>query len=318
MVVSNKDLILWSLAAIVAGGALCCTYFIRRYLKSAIRKFNDQQSTDYTDRTVVRLHQATGAYHLNHGSLSPFCLKLEAFLKFANIPYETVNHMGNQGSPTGKIPFIEHDGRLLADSTDIIQYLESCLDDSTSELHAAASDTTAPVKFMSTRELTREQVARGHLIQSTLENHFYFFVLYQRYICSDDNYAYYVNLLFGSQNALVRWLIRHPFKNLLRNYLWNQVYAQGVARHSPERIVELARADLDAVGALLPPSGYLFSEDRLTVYDACVYGFLCNAIYGPDLKEDLGVKQYIHDEHPHMIDYVNRIRDEFFAHGSPQ
>lgn len=293
---------------LIAGGC----YLTYKLVKSPIQTFKDTQDSQYQDKRVVRLYQPTNGYYLNHGSLSPFCLKLEAFLKFAQIPYESINKMG-QNSPTGKVPYIEHDGQLIADSSDIIQYLENCLVESQGLL----SNRSIGQTYLPTSQLSKDQVSRGHLLQMTLENHFYFVIVYQRWLHNEENYQLYSGILFENA-SVVRWAAQKPFKNYLKGMLWNQVYSQGIARHSIEKIVQAGYADLDAIASMVPTDQkYLFSDTLLTSYDATLYGFLCNTIYGPNLKDDLGVKKYIGDNHPHLIDYVERIRDEYFSRPTP-
>src|SRR5512132_1002907 len=58
---------------------------------------------------------------------SPFCLKLESFLREAKIAYEVVPFEGRRSfarAPKGKLPFIEdEDGTVIGDSTFIIDQL---------------------------------------------------------------------------------------------------------------------------------------------------------------------------------------------------
>src|SRR6476469_1614915 len=58
-------------------------------------------------------------------NVSPFGLKLEAWLRLADIPY-TVEPSTNLGkAPKGKLPYIRDDGRLIGDTTLIIEHLKS-------------------------------------------------------------------------------------------------------------------------------------------------------------------------------------------------
>eukprot|EP00833_Pecoramyces_ruminatium_P016653 jgi/Orpsp1_1/1190685/evm.model.d7180000080553.2 len=46
-------------------------------------------------------------------SLSPFCLKLEAYLRFASLKYTVVQKPDFSLAPKGKLPFIERNGEIL-------------------------------------------------------------------------------------------------------------------------------------------------------------------------------------------------------------
>ena len=54
-------------------------------------------------------------------NLSPFCCKLETWLRIAGIPYEVVDTPNPRNAPKGKLPFIE-DGDLRPKSVDAIVF----------------------------------------------------------------------------------------------------------------------------------------------------------------------------------------------------
>ncbi len=61
---------------------------------------------------------------------SLFCVKVEAHLRLADLPYETLN--GPQylrKAPKGKLPFIEDKGNIIADSSFILKYLKETYGD---------------------------------------------------------------------------------------------------------------------------------------------------------------------------------------------
>ena len=56
-------------------------------------------------------------------SLSPFCFKLETWMRMTGIPYHNVSNDFTHVSERGQIPFIELNGRQIADSNHIITEL---------------------------------------------------------------------------------------------------------------------------------------------------------------------------------------------------
>ena len=70
---------------------------------------------------MIILHQYPGAFGLS--SLSPFCIKIEFFLKMANLPYKIHNELNPGKGPKGKMPFINDGGQKIPDSSFIIDYL---------------------------------------------------------------------------------------------------------------------------------------------------------------------------------------------------
>ena len=74
---------------------------------------------------MIKLYQFAPAFGL--ANASPFCMKLETYLRMAALPFEipcaTLSHL--QKAPMGKMPYIEDEGRTLADTTFIIDYLKA-------------------------------------------------------------------------------------------------------------------------------------------------------------------------------------------------
>ena len=56
-------------------------------------------------------------------NLSPFCCKLETWLRIAQIPYEVVDTPDPRKGPKGKLPFIEDAGLRIADTSIIVDHL---------------------------------------------------------------------------------------------------------------------------------------------------------------------------------------------------
>src|SRR5260370_22288670 len=93
--------------------------------------------------TVIKLHRFTisDAELLRFvPSLSPFATKLEAYLRFFGIDYETVFEPNLDDAPRGKVPFISIDGVRISDSDLIVSFLKTALTSRTN----GPSDRTAP------------------------------------------------------------------------------------------------------------------------------------------------------------------------------
>ena len=56
---------------------------------------------------------------------SPFCIKAEVLLKMSGLPYTKPAFKGMGKAPKGKLPFIDDDGTIVADSTFIRIHLEN-------------------------------------------------------------------------------------------------------------------------------------------------------------------------------------------------
>src|SRR4051812_36407773 len=88
-------------------------------------------------------------------SAGPFALKVLAWLELTGVPYEQVIEDDPRKGPKGKNPWIELDGKQIADSEIIIEHL--------SKLRKVDLD----------EGLSFEQRAMGHAWRRTFEEHFH-------------------------------------------------------------------------------------------------------------------------------------------------
>ncbi|KIW67887.1 hypothetical protein PV04_07102 [Phialophora macrospora] len=177
--------------------------------------------------------------------LSPFPTKLECFLRFLNIPYETVIEPDLSDAPRRKVPWISINRVQISDSDLIVFFL-----------HGQVCDSNA--------ELTPDQNAIGHLVQHTLEDHFYWIILYYEFF--DDNGSDY---LFRAAH-----LGHSDRTKAIRDDFANRVYDQGTGRYTPVEVVEKASKDLLAVSTKLGGKTFLLGTPNPTSFDAVVFGML--------------------------------------------
>jgi glutathione S-transferase len=57
-------------------------------------------------------------------SLSPFCTKVRFCLQLKELPFTATRVLSSKTSPTGKLPFLRHDGQTISDSSEIARYLD--------------------------------------------------------------------------------------------------------------------------------------------------------------------------------------------------
>ena len=89
------------------------------YLIYSLVKAKGKERKRFTKPETVLLHQVSPTALSVSGS--PFCLKLETFLRMTKIPYE--NEYGMKFSKKGKVPWIEFNGQEIADSNFCIRFL---------------------------------------------------------------------------------------------------------------------------------------------------------------------------------------------------
>jgi hypothetical protein len=123
---------------------------------------NPYAKIDADSNTVFKLHMVgMGASELSRfvSSFSPYAAKLETYFRLFKIPYEIVPEPIPDVGPRGKVPFISVGENKLADSNLIIDHLKRTRVDPDDHL-------------------TPSQQAAGYLVQRTLEDHFYWIIIY--------------------------------------------------------------------------------------------------------------------------------------------
>lgn len=185
---------------------------------------------------------------------SPFCMKVETFLKMTRLEYENVEINDPHKGPKGKLPFIQDGTTVIGDSSLIIDYL---------------TDTYKPDID---KLLSAQQAAVGYCITKTLEEHFYWIVVYSRWI-DDRCWPGVRDMLFASIPQPLRSIIAGFFRHRVKRTL----YGQGIGRHTPEEIYETGRQDLQAVSDILDDNDFILG-DRPSSFDCSVHAFVAGAI----------------------------------------
>lgn len=220
-------------------------------------------------------------------NLSPFCAKLECYLRMKELPHE-VRAGSVRDAPKGKIPFVQlDDGTRMGDSQLILERLERD--------HAALG--REPLDA----HLDARQRAVGRLVRRTLEEGTYFIGMWHRWHRDEGWVALrpeFEKILPPPIRVLLP-LIRRQVKASLR--------AQGTGRHSLDELTAMAVADWDAVLEVLGDGPYLFG-DRPTTCDATVYAFADAMLSFPapsPMRDALRAK-------PALVAYRDRVRKRWF------
>jgi glutathione S-transferase len=216
-------------------------------------------------------------------NVSPFCCKLETWLRIAGIPYEVVDTADPRQGPRGKLPFIEDGGVRIADTSLIVDHL----------VRTRGVDPDA--------RLDPSQRAIALLVQRTLEEH-YAFILAYTHLARDEGWQH-MRARFDSVPAIVRPLVRRAVRSSVRKVLWSQ----GVLRHTHEDIVESALRDWRAVMAVMSDGPFFFGEEPASV-DAIVFGALATSVLTPI---ESPIRDFLSSQ-PALVAYAERMRAQFF------
>lgn len=230
---------------------------------------------------MLKLHQFERTWGIPN--LSPFCCKIETYLRMAGIAYEIKPALPLR-APKGKLPYISDNGKTLGDSRFIIEYLKLTYHDLDSGL-------------------TPEELALSTALQRLLEEHLFWVALYSRWQYTDANWQINKKAIFGSLPPIIRDIVA----NRWRKKIQRQIYGHGMGRHQAAEIFALGQQDIDALAAYLGRKPY-FLGDRPTALDASAFGFLIN-ISGCPIESPL--KEYALTKE-NLTNYNARIMRGFY------
>ncbi len=217
-------------------------------------------------------------------SISPFVLKLETYLRMANIKYEaeTKNYVG----PKGKVPWVTIGEKDMGDSQLIIEHLE----ETRGKLNG---------------NLTDEQAAVERALQVTLDDRFYWLVGLDFYVInkSED----FFEILDVPQ---IPKFLRGQFKKYCAKVTKKQTFAHGVGRHSPEELKELTLADLKAFSNYLGDKQFLFG-DTPTAADCCLFGHVGLAYF--QNKDGNYIRDAIKNDYKNLLAFIERVREKYWS-----
>ncbi len=203
--------------------------------------------------SVIELHQYPAIWGLP--SLSPFCIKAEAFLRHHKIKYKVVTEKNPASGPKGKMPFIKDGLTVIADSTFILDYLFD--------------------NKIQTEHVDPYLKAQGIAFQRLLEENLYFILLFSRWI---DPIGWAI--LKKEFTPLFPPIIGKPFLYFLRHQLKKQAHKQGIGRHSLKEIYNIGRKDIESLSNFLGAKHYFLGDAR-TSLDASAYAFLITILKQP-------------------------------------
>lgn len=231
---------------------------------------------------MITLYQFPPAFGLPNAS--PFCLKLELYLRMAELPYRNRYTLELHKTPKGKLPWIDDDGVAVADSGLIIDYLKRKYGD--------------PLD----RELTAVQRATSLAITRLFEEHLYWAVLYDRWI-DEAGWALTRPGFFGG----MPWPLRAIVPRVARRGIRAELHGHGMGRHTPEQIHELGVADIDALATLLGEQNCFLGSHASSV-DAVATAFLANVLMVP---LETPIKRAA-VAHPNLVAYCERMARQYF------
>ena len=214
---------------------------------------------------------------------SPFVMKGEMLLKLSGQPYKT-DTRGFTKAPKGKLPYIEDDGVVIADSTLIRLHLE--------RKYGIDLD----------QGLSPKDRGAAWATEKMLEDHLYWHLIYWRWV-NDTNFNRGPVNFFKRAPAIIRpFVVKAVRKRVRRN-----LHGHGLGRHSEAENNVMAARAVDAVSQMMGDNQY-FMGAKPCGADATVFAFLAGtmcSLFDSPLRTKL-------EATPNLSAYARRMMGEFF------
>ncbi|HCR1523199.1 TPA: glutathione S-transferase C-terminal domain-containing protein [Pseudomonas aeruginosa] len=232
---------------------------------------------------MITLFQFPAAFNVPNAS--PYCLKLETWLRLAGLEYQVKVVSDPRKAPKGKLPYVRIEGEAIGDSEIVIRTL--------GERYGVTLDAGLDARGKGwTRAITR-----------LCDEHLYYLMLYFRWFDEDSwrvlKPVFFGSLPFGVRDA-VAWAMRRKVRATLR--------AQGLGVHGRDELLAFARDDLDALDGLLGQVPYYGGEHPCSA-DAAAYGILANLI---EATLDIPLS-HVARGYPRLVAYCERMRERVWS-----
>ena len=214
---------------------------------------------------------------------SPFVTKAEMLLKLAGLEYRT-DRSGFLHAPKGKLPYIDDNGTIVADSTLIRVHLE--------QKHGAEFD-----RGLSTRD-------RGiaWAIEKMLEDHVYWVLVFWRWM-KDENFDRGPRNFFKRAPAIVRPFVVRAVRQRVRRNLW----AHGIGRHNEAEMTVMSDRAIESMAQILGDNAYLMGAQPCGA-DATAFAFIAGAMT-PHFDSPIVTTL---NAHANLVAYRDRMMRQYF------
>jgi glutathione S-transferase len=214
---------------------------------------------------------------------SPFVMKGEMLLKLAKLEYQA-NSRGFVGAPKGKLPYMDDNGTVVADSTLMRLHIE--------QKHGIDFD----------RGLSAREKGIAWATEKMLEDHLYWVLVYWRWMKDENFYKGPANF-FKRAPAIIRPLIIRKVRADVRKRL----HGHGIGRHTEAEMTSMSNRAFEALSQLLGDNRYLMGEQPCGA-DATAFAFIAGSLC-PLFDSPAHAKARTL---PNLIAYRDRMMAEFY------
>ncbi|GMT14931.1 hypothetical protein PFISCL1PPCAC_6228 [Pristionchus fissidentatus] len=276
-----EDLPLWGKTLVAGGVAVAC------YLPYAWFRSNHRTSPLKTDfkQGVIYLYQLPRTREIP--SISASCLKLETWLRVAELPYENVPCGLSTLGLDGAVPFIEVDGKEISHSSFAIQHLKEKFSKGSLDDHLSDEQKATCHAF---ERLIHLSLSSSHLIYRA-EN-------------ADKVIGLIPPANFGVFSSIFSIFVTKAYLGRCASI----ISSSSLGSYTRDQRVSLGKEDIRSLSKYLG-SKHFFTGFKPTSIDATMFAALAMILYAPYDSEH---KQMINDECSNLAKFVDRMKSRFW------
>ena len=219
----------------------------------------------------------------NFLNYSPFCQKVEVFLKLCKIEFKHKEYNGPlKKFPNQKLPVLIDRGVMISDSTFIIEHLIQSRD----------------LKIDS--HLSHEQHSVGIVYKSMIEEHLYWAIVCERWLV-ESNWTEFKKVIFKNVPKPIAFILQR----VVRSVTIKNCMGHGFGRLSPQERLKISTSLIQSLSHFISNKTYAFG-DKVTSYDAIFHSTISNLLYG-DFTPELQREALKHDNLKVYCDNISKI-----------
>jgi hypothetical protein len=217
---------------------------------------------------------------------SAYVMRVECFLRLIQKNYVKAKSVGLTESPRGKVPVANVKGKMVDDSSRILDMIMK--------------------EFSIDEKLSEKQHSLGHLIRNTLTGGLYWVGLHFAFGTDAGREAIYQEFAKDIPALILPFIMHFVIRGQTAN-----LEGSGIAKLPHDEIVEKGCADLRALAQILGSHTYILGTNKPTSYDTDVYSFVGFIFYNPMTADMVWMKR-IKKELPLLEQYTDRMRSLLF------
>lgn len=217
-------------------------------------------------------------------SSSPFVTKVMILLKMAKLSFDVEIVHDLSAAPKGKLPYIQIDRKIIADSDIIRRHLER-------RYNVDFDDGLSPAER-----------AQALAAMRLAEEHLYWCIMYHHWQV-DRHWPTIKEMFFGTLAVDQR----DEIADQVRQQVVRDLHGQGMGRHSHDEMLDFLRADLKALADMIGSKRFLFGNAP-TGADAAIAPQILTIAADPF---DGPLTEAVH-AYPGLVPYARSVLAHFF------